>query len=66
MSQTVEATRQSKNAVGDDKLSPSHHRHCCEERGLNSDWIKASCESADIKEASEYLHYKAKSPGILI
>ncbi len=57
---------QSKNAVGDDKLSPSHHRHCCEERGLNEEWIKASCESADIKEASEYLHYQAKSPGILI
>ncbi len=49
------------------KLSPDHHRHCCEERGLDEQWIKASCESADMKEeASEYLHYKSKSPGILI
>ncbi len=26
------------------KLSPDHHRHCREERGLNEEWIKASCE----------------------
>ncbi len=23
-------------------LSPQHHRQCCEQRGLNPDWIKAS------------------------
>ena len=48
------------------KLSPQHHYHCCEQRGLNPDWIKASCESLDIKQASDYLHYQAKSGGILI
>ncbi len=47
-------------------LSPSDYKDCCEKRGLNPDWVKANCFSLDIKEASEFLHYKAKSPGILI
>ncbi len=47
-------------------LSPSDYKHCCEDRGLNPDWIKANCFSLDIPSASEFLHYQAKSPGILI
>ena len=35
-------------------------------RGLNPDWVKANCSSINITEATELLHYSAKSPGILI
>jgi putative DNA primase/helicase len=35
-------------------------------RGLNPDWVMASCSSIDIPEASELLGYTAHSPGILI
>ena len=47
-------------------LSPSDYKHCCSDRGLNPDWVKANCFSLDITEASEFLHYQAKSRGILI
>ncbi len=47
-------------------LSPQDYKHCCEHRGLNPDWIKANCFSLDIPSASEFLHYRAKSRGILI
>ncbi|MDJ0535766.1 MAG: hypothetical protein QNJ70_25305, partial [Xenococcaceae cyanobacterium MO_207.B15] len=47
-------------------LSPQDYKHCCEHRGLNPDWVKANCFSLDIPSASEFLHYRAKSPGILI
>ena len=59
---TTVASRKESTAL----LSPQHHRQCCEQRGLNPDWIKASCKSLDIKQASDYLHYQAKSGGILI
>ncbi|MDJ0727815.1 MAG: DUF3854 domain-containing protein [Prochloraceae cyanobacterium] len=54
------------------KLTQKHYKHCCgndiakKQRGLNPEWIKANCYSADIKEASELLYYEAKSPGIII
>ena len=35
-------------------------------RGLNPDWVKASCSSINIAEATELLNYSAKSPGVLI
>ncbi|NJO99042.1 MAG: DUF3854 domain-containing protein [Pleurocapsa sp. CRU_1_2] len=35
-------------------------------RGLNPDWVIASCSSIDRREASELLGYTAKSSGILI
>ena len=35
-------------------------------RGLNSDWVKASCSSINTTEATKLLYYSAKSPGILI
>ena len=35
-------------------------------RGLNPDWVKASCSSINNAEASKLLHYQAKSPGTLI
>ena len=47
-------------------LNQEHQQQCFETRGLNRDWVEASCESANIKEASEYLGYQAKSPGIII
>lgn len=47
-------------------LSKRNLKECCQERGLNLEWIKVNCKSVDIKEATEYLGYQAKSPGILI
>ncbi len=47
-------------------LSPQDYKHCCSDRGLNPDWVKANCFSLDIPSASEFLHYQAKSRGILI
>ena len=35
-------------------------------RGLNPDWVIASCSSIDIVEAIKLLRYTAKSSGILI
>ncbi len=43
-----------------------HINECCIKRGLDRRWIEAGCSSLNIKEASEYLYYQAKSPGILI
>ncbi len=48
------------------RLNHQDFEHCCQKRGLNADWIIASCSSVSIKEASELLGYTAKSPGILI
>ena len=47
-------------------LNNQHLQECCHKRGLNPDWIKASCFSIDQKQASEFLRYSAKSSGILI
>ena len=32
------------NQLINEELSPSHHRHCCVERGLDEEWIKAKRE----------------------
>ena len=47
-------------------LNKKHSSQCFETRKLNRDWVEASCKSADLKVASEYLGYQAKSPGIII
>ena len=47
-------------------LNNKHIKECCQKRGLNREWIEASCRSIDIKEATELLRYTAKSSGIII
>ena len=53
-------------------LNYKHYLECCgndiskKQRGLDPKWVQVNCYSADIKEASEMLHYQAKSPGIII
>ena len=48
------------------RLYKKHVEELIIKRALNPDWIKAGCSSINISEATEVLHYLAKSPGILI
>ena len=73
--QSTEPNHQSDNFSSTDKtsstttnnaLNSKHIKECCVKRSLNRDWILAGCKSIDIKEATEALHYQAKSAGILI
>ena len=45
-------------------LTPEHEAHISG-RGLLNDWVRACCHSASIAQASHYLGYSVKSPGIL-
>ena len=47
-------------------LLNKHIHECCIKRGLDRSWIESGCSSLNIPEASQYLYYQAKSPGILI
>ena len=47
-------------------LSQKNTQELLIKRALNPDWVKAGCSSINISEATELLHYQAKSPGILI
>ena len=49
-----------------DQLTDQHWENATKERGLDPHWILANCYSVDIKQASEILHYQAKSGGIVI
>ena len=48
------------------RLYKKHFEELIIKRALNPDWVKASCSSINIAEATELLNYSAKSPGILI
>ncbi len=54
------------NQTNSSDLLNKHIHECCIKRGLDRRWIEAGCSSLTIPQASEYLHYQAKSPGILI
>ncbi|MEG4304875.1 phage/plasmid primase, P4 family [Microcoleus sp. D3_18a_C4] len=45
-------------------LTADHEAHISG-RGLLNDWVRACCHSASIAQASHYLGYSVKSPGIL-
>ena len=55
-----------KNRENSSHLLNKHISECCIKRGLDRSWIEAGCSSLTINEASQELHYTAKSPGILI
>ena len=48
------------------RLYKKHVEELIIKRALNPDWVKASCSSINIAEATELLNYSAKSPGVLI
>jgi putative DNA primase/helicase len=50
----------------DRTLSSYHYRYLVEKRGLPANWVLANCRSVDASEASELLHYSAKSAGLWI
>ena len=57
---------QSKSNGKVNRLNQKNAEELYIKRGLNSDWVKASCLSVNIAEATKSLNYSAKSPGILI
>ena len=48
------------------QLLNKHIQEYCVKRGLDRDWIEASCSSLTTAEATDKLYYTAKSAGILI
>ena len=48
------------------QLLNKHIQEYCVKRGLDRDWIEASCSSLTTTEATDKLYYTAKSAGILI
>ena len=52
--------------TSDRRLNDRHYRELTDKRGLAPDWVSANCYSADIKQASEALAYRAQSAGILL
>ncbi len=63
---TGEKTKNTKNPKNSSHLLNKHIKECCIKRGLDRHWIEAGCSSLTATEASQELHYTAKSPGILI
>lgn len=47
-------------------INTQHWQNLIEERELPPEWVEANCRSIEIKEASELLHYQAKSDGLLL
>ncbi|MGB5712159.1 MAG: DUF3854 domain-containing protein, partial [Waterburya sp.] len=67
--QEVPSSKKAKNKgrkENSSHLLNKHIKECCIKRGLDRHWIEAGCSSLTIAEASQELHYTAKSPGILI
>jgi len=52
--------------TSDRRLNDRHYTELTSKRGLAPDWVSANCYSADIKQASEALAYRAQSAGILL
>ncbi len=63
---TGQTHKNKRNQTNSPHLLNKHIYECCIKRGLDRSWIEAGCSSLTITKASEYLHYQAKSPGILI
>jgi putative DNA primase/helicase len=47
-------------------LLDRHRKELVDIRGLPLTWIEKNCRSVTLEEASQYLGYRAKSPGILL
>ncbi|QDZ39820.1 DUF3854 domain-containing protein [Euhalothece natronophila Z-M001] len=63
---TTAQQQQKQTASRPHTINEKHWKDLTRDRALPPKWVKANCRSIDIKEASEILHYQAKSDGLLL